>query len=158
MTLDWPMYRCRADRTGCYYAPVVTGDEEPGAAVPAVTMIQAIHPNPFNPATRIVFGLREGGRVRVVVYDAAGREETRFVFYLPMQGSVTLHLWTARGERVRTLLEAASLPAGLYQDETWDGRNGRGETVVNGVYIAELSVDFADGSHERLLRKVAVVR
>jgi hypothetical protein len=71
---------------------------------------------------------------------------------------VTLRLWTARGERVRTLLDAASLPAGLCQDETWDGRNGSGDTVVNGVYVAELSVDFADGSHERILRKVAVVR
>jgi len=29
---------------------------------------------------------------------------------------------------------------------------------VNGVYVVELTVDFADGSHERLLRKVAVVR
>ena len=64
----------------------------------------------------------------------------------------------AREAGVLTLLDATALPAGLFQDETWDGRNGRGETVVNGVYIAELSVDFANGSHERILRKVAVVR
>jgi hypothetical protein len=30
--------------------------------------------------------------------------------------------------------------------------------VRNGVYVAELSVAYDDGTHERLLRKVAVVR
>jgi uncharacterized repeat protein (TIGR01451 family) len=89
---------------------------------------------------------------------AAGRSETRFVFNLPAPGRVTLRVWTARGKSVGTILDAVSLSAGLYQDTTWDGRNGRGETVVNGVYVVELTVDFADGSHERLLRKVAVVR
>jgi hypothetical protein len=48
--------------------------------------------------------------------------------------------------------------AGLYQNTLWSGRNGLGNAVVNGVYIAELVVDYDDGSSERLIRKVAVVR
>jgi hypothetical protein len=89
---------------------------------------------------------------------AAGGESTSFVYYLPAAGNVTLRLWTVRGEAVRTIREETQRNAGLYQDDRWDGRNGRGTAVVHGVYIAELVVNFADGSSERLLRKVAVVR
>jgi hypothetical protein len=42
--------------------------------------------------------------------------------------------------------------------DRWDGRNGAGSIVLNGVYLAELVVQFDDGSSRRLLRKVAVVR
>jgi hypothetical protein len=89
---------------------------------------------------------------------AAGRQRTTFAFYLPQPGQVTLKLWTARGKAVRTLLDATALPAGLHQDRNWDGRNGRGETVTNGVYLAEIVVRYEDGTTARTLRKVAVVR
>jgi hypothetical protein len=59
---------------------------------------------------------------------------------------------------VISLIENESRPAGLYQADTWDGRNGRGQLVQNGVYIAELVAVYPDGSQERHLRKVAVVR
>ena len=67
-------------------------------------------------------------------------------------------MWTARGERVTSLLEGAPRPAGLHQSDAWDGRNGRGLAVTNGVYVAELSVAFDDGTSQRVLRRVAVVR
>jgi hypothetical protein len=89
---------------------------------------------------------------------AAGGESTRFVYYLPDDATVSLVIWTTRGERVTTLRENISRTAGLHQDDVWDGRNGRGSTVVNGVYIAELRVSYRGGGSDRLLRKVAVVR
>ena len=46
----------------------------------------------------------------------------------------------------------------LHQDAAWDGCNGRGVAVQNGVYLAELVVRFDDGTQVRHLRKVAVVR
>jgi hypothetical protein len=89
---------------------------------------------------------------------AAGREATTFAFNLPQPGRVSLEIWSVRGKRVLTVLEDLPLGAGLHQNETWDGRNGRGDVVVNGVYLAEIRVAFDDGSSERHLRKVAVVR
>jgi len=89
---------------------------------------------------------------------AAGIEPTSFVYYLPDPGRVTLRIWTARGEKVVTLLDGVSRPAGLQDTDRWDGRNGGGSYVLNGVYVAELVVHFDDGSSRRLLRKVAVVR
>jgi hypothetical protein len=89
---------------------------------------------------------------------AAGREQTTFVYYLPTAGSVTLRIWTTRGELVVTLLDGEEQRAGLHQSILWDGRNGQGDTVRNGVYLAELTVNYVDGKSERLLHKVAVVR
>jgi len=89
---------------------------------------------------------------------AAGGEATTFVYNLTRTASVTLRIRTARGESVTTIRSDESRGAGLYQDDVWDGRNGRGVAVVNGVYIAELIVRYQDGQSERLLRKVAVVR
>ena len=109
--LDWPMFRCGATRTGCYYAPVITGDEEPETVIPAVTMIQSVHPNPFNPATRIVFDLHERGRARVAVYDAAGRAVA--------------------------LLADREFAAGRHE-LAWDGTTGEGAQVASGVYFCRL--------------------
>jgi hypothetical protein len=89
---------------------------------------------------------------------AAGREPTTFAYYLPGPGRVSLRLWSARGEHVVSLLDNAARGAGLHQDDAWDGRNGRGLVVTNGVYIAELLVHLDDGTSKRLVRKVAVVR
>lgn len=89
---------------------------------------------------------------------AAGRGETRLAFYLRDGATVSLKVYTIRGEIVKTLLDGVPLGAGLHQDTTWDGRNGRGHTVVNGVYLAEIAVSFDDGGSERILRKIAVVR
>jgi hypothetical protein len=89
---------------------------------------------------------------------AAGRQATTFAWYMPSAGRVTLRVWTARGERVASLLDGVARPAGLQQGDAWDGRNGRGVAVVNGVYVAELSVAFDDGTSQRVLRRVAVVR
>jgi len=89
---------------------------------------------------------------------AAGREATSFAFTLPAAARVSLQIWTPRGESVVQLLADRELAAGLHQDVRWDGRNGRGQTVRNGVYLAELTVTYASGEGARLMRKVAVVR
>ncbi len=89
---------------------------------------------------------------------AAGREATAFAFMLAHPADVSLRIYSARGDGVVTLLNSVALPAGLHQDIAWDGRNGQGQTVRNGVYLAELNVRYGDGGHDRLLRKVAVVR
>ncbi len=89
---------------------------------------------------------------------AAGREGTRFAFWMPLSGRVTLKIHSISGDAVRTLLDSEPAASGLHQSAAWDGRNGNGEVVRNGVYIAELSVTWDGGGGERHLRKLAVVR
>jgi hypothetical protein len=89
---------------------------------------------------------------------AGGRQSTTFAFYLRQAGRVTLRIVTPSGDGVATLLDNAARPSGMNQSDLWDGRNGVGRVVRNGVYIAELTVKFDSGSHDRVIRKVAVVR
>lgn len=89
---------------------------------------------------------------------AAGREATTFVYELSGPAAVTLRIRTVHGETVTTLAEGAERAAGLHQEDRWDGRNERGVAVLNGVYVAELTVRYAGGAEERLRRKVAVLR
>ena len=46
---------------------------------------------------------------------------------------------------------------GLHQDIYWDGRNGVGEMVMNGVYYLVLETRI-NGGERRYKRKVSVVR
>ncbi len=85
--------------------------QDPPAAPAARLALEPNVPNPFNPATRISFVLRERGSVRVVVYDL-------------------------RGARVRELLSAA-VGAGRHQ-VIWDGRDDQGRAMASGVYVCAL--------------------
>ena len=87
----------------------VTGLESPRA--PKANYLAQNFPNPFNPATKIAFGLHAAGTVKLGIYDASGR-------------------------LVRTLINGAR-PAGHYS-ETWDGRDERGVAVASGVYFYRL--------------------
>ncbi len=94
------------------------------------------YPNPFNPM--------EG--------------ETEFIYNLPSDSDVDIYIYTATGERVRHLHYTAG-SAGGQSDQLarafWDGRNGDGEVVLNGVYIAYIEV-AAGGLQAKL--KMAVVK
>ncbi len=89
---------------------------------------------------------------------AAGREATTFAFSLPEDARVNLRILTPHGRLVRNLINDESRTAGFYQDDLWDGTNGNGRPVNNGVYLAEITARFIDGTTQRILRKVAVVR
>lgn len=89
---------------------------------------------------------------------AAGRGTTAFAYYLRDPARVTLRILTTTGDGVTTVVADAARPAGMNQTDLWDGRNGHGSVVRNGVYIAELTVSFADGTRDLVRRKVAVVR
>jgi len=71
-----------------------------------------VYPNPANPRTAIAFDLPAPARVRLVVYDLAGRP-------------------------VRRLLDGASLDAGRHET-AWDGRGDSGRNLATGTYLCRL--------------------
>ena len=68
-------------------------------------------PNPFNPVTKIEYGVPASGNVRLAVYNL-------------------------QGQLVRTLVSGFK-QAG-YGEVTWDGRNDHGESVSSGIYLYRL--------------------
>ncbi|MDD3643513.1 MAG: T9SS type A sorting domain-containing protein, partial [Candidatus Krumholzibacteria bacterium] len=93
----------------------VTGGSEEFGPIEFVYRAQfMVHqnvPNPFNPVTRIRFTVPDASRVRLTVYDVAGR-------------------------RICTLVDR-TLPADHYE-VGWDGTNHEGRTVASGIYFYRL--------------------
>jgi hypothetical protein len=82
----------------------------------------------------------------------AGTENTTIEFYLPSASTVSLVIYDVLGSKVIALADHQDLNQGM-QRFTWDGRNGLGAYVINGVYYAQLSVN---GTTQLL--KIAVVK
>ena len=102
----------------------VTDADTPKA--PAASFLAQNFPNPFNPTTRIAFGLAAPANVSLRIYDTAGR-------------------------LVRVLVEGAR-PAGNYS-ELWDGRDARGAAVASGIYFYRLQAGaFTETRKMALLR------
>ena len=86
-------------------------------------------PNPFNPVTTIAFTLRDAARVRLCVYDIAGR--------------------------LVRVLEEGVFDAGR-REVVWDGKDGAGGRVASGVYFCGLEVAGAAGVAET--KKMVIIR
>jgi len=101
-----------------------TGSEESPGAI-ALQLAQN-YPNPFNPKTTILFRIPSAGKVRMGIYDAAGRLVR--VLY---------------DERMEAGEHAAS----------WNGRDVFGRPVASGVYFARLVTAHGELSRRMLLLK-----
>lgn len=102
----------------------VTGEETPDT--PTASYLSQNFPNPFNPVTRIDFGLKTQGAVSLRIYDVAGR-------------------------LVRVLVDEER-DAGHYTEE-WNGRDNGGRTVASGIYFYAIEAgDFRQTRKMVLLR------
>ncbi len=112
---------------GTYYIDVVedfVAVEEPVSEVAVRNGLRSVSPNPTKGTTHVTYTLREQGKVRLVVCDAAGRV-------------------------VRQL--ASGVQGSGVHVASWDGRDERGAAVAEGVYLVRL--DVAEGSYtERIVR------
>ena len=93
-------------------------------------------PNPFNP----------------------GREITRIGFVLPEQADVDIEIFTVMGDLVKKVAAGAIRSAGSNDQDSWNGLNDRGNTVIPGTYICRIRARYASGQVEEARRMVAVVR
>lgn len=91
-----------------------------------VTSLERAHPNPFNPVTTIEYGVASPGRVRIRVYDLAGRV-------------------------VRTLVDAEADP-GAYQ-VLWSGTTDSGHSAASGVYFIRMETEGFRESRKTVLLK-----
>jgi hypothetical protein len=93
---------------------------------PTATFLAQNFPNPFNPSTKIVFGLKEPEFVSLKVFDAAGR-------------------------LVRVLVEA-DRAAGVYE-VFWNGRDDRGAQMSSGLYFCRLKAGSFTSLRKMVLLK-----
>jgi hypothetical protein len=96
--------------------PVFFESNDNSQLVPPVAVLQPNYPNPFNPETRITYGVPDG----VTPGD-------------PMR----LEIFTVDGRHVRTFEPART--AGWHQ-VTWDGTDDTGQTAAAGLYITRFAL------------------
>jgi hypothetical protein len=83
---------------------------------PYGAQLKANYPNPFNPETRIVYGVPEG---------------------IKSSDPVRLEIFTLQGHRVRTL-DVDRSPG--WHEVSWDGRDQRGMVTSAGMYVTRFVV------------------
>ncbi len=103
-----------------------TPDPEPEKAPTPNTDLVGVVPNPFNPSSTIHYSLADQERVRIVVYDVAGRS-------------------------VRDLVDRAEQPGS--HTAFWDGTNAKGTAVASGVYFVRFSAGPVSRTMKMILVK-----
>jgi hypothetical protein len=90
-----------------------------------------------------------------------GRDEDRttIVFYLEQDSDVEIRIFTLTGGLVWTKIET-NMFRGLHDgDVTWDGRNDRGNIVLNGVYLCHIQIKpRGGGSNQTFITKIAYIK
>ncbi|MCI0496590.1 hypothetical protein L0Z72_16430, partial [candidate division KSB1 bacterium] len=92
-------------------------------------------------------------------FGSSGKEVTHFVYYLTQNTDLQLRIFTLLGELVWKCAYRASDPQGKKglhqsQDIVWNGKNLKGHTVLNGVYVA--IIQTTDGNSATA--KIAVLK
>jgi hypothetical protein len=91
--------------------------------VPENFVLEQNFPNPF------------GGGAAYLLQSSSG---TMIRFGLPTRSAVTIKIFDLAGHEVATVLNPAELPAGRHE-RMWDGRDGEGRPVPNGIYFYRLA-------------------
>jgi hypothetical protein len=81
---------------------------------------------------------------------------TAFVIYLPVEGKLSLNIYTRAGERVCRVLDRVDRTAGIHT-ESWEAVNDHGQAVAPGTYEYVLDYERQD-STERVQKKLVVRR
>jgi flagellar hook assembly protein FlgD len=79
------------------------------------------------------------------------KQRTNIVYYSNNQGTTTIKILTITGRLVRTISDATLIGS---NEAFWDGKNDRGQIVLNGAYVAVIMTP--DGSKQTV--KIAVVK
>lgn len=105
----WGKASCQAAKNVIHAAALVangapTRIEEGVPEQPVMLTLHGNYPNPFNPATTVVFDLQEAAQVQVVVFDLLGRA----VLVVPPRA-------LAAGQQHQIRLDASALSSGIYR-------------------------------------------
>ena len=106
------------------YTPFIPGDT-------TISRSAYVFPNPFNPE----------------------REKVHFRYVLEKASQVDIRVYDAAGNQIAVIADQQETPPGIYNSQTWDGRNYRGTPVANGVYFGRMKIGKATTGF-----KIAVIR
>ena len=95
--------------------------------IPEVFDLSAIYPNPFSGTTTVLYHLPEDTPVRIEVFNITG-------------------------QRIKTLINNANMPAGTWRT-IWDGTNEAEQKLASGVYLVRLQAGGFSKSQKVVLTR-----
>lgn len=116
-------YALSPEQVDSLFSMEYTGIQEKYHPAPQQYTLAANYPNPFNPATTISFAI-------------------------PRSENVTLKIYNAQGQVIRTLINETR-SAGSYS-MFWDARDDRGQLVPSGVYLYQMTAGDFSQTHKML--------
>ncbi|HEY5123329.1 MAG TPA: T9SS type A sorting domain-containing protein [Ignavibacteria bacterium] len=84
------------------YSEIIIGIQNISSEIPAAFSLSQNYPNPFNPSTTIRYAVPRNGNVRLIIFDALGREVETFVNEMQTAGTYEV-VW-----------DASRYPSGVY--------------------------------------------
>lgn len=130
--IDWKLETRTSTKLERHFR-IIVGDEnyietkaDGISTIPVKFALKQNFPNPFNPATNLVFTLPEAAKVKLEVYNLLG-------------------------QKIRTLINGKYLNPGYYVEE-WDGRSDNGQFVGSGIYL----IRFSAGSYSKIRKGILV--
>jgi hypothetical protein len=114
-----------------FFGPITVAVSGEGSSpeipnLPLITELYSAFPNPFNPATNLLYSLKEDGLVRLEIYNQKGQKVKSFDSYHDK--------------------------AGVYK-QAWDGRDWQGNPVASGVYFYKLICGSYSATKKMILLK-----
>jgi flagellar hook assembly protein FlgD len=94
-------------------------------------------------------------------FGRGGYTSTIFHFRLETESNVEIRIFTLLGELVRTFKREGITERIVDGDPyfRWDGKNDRGKTVLNGVYLCYIDIKPVNGGgSKRFLTKIAYIK
>jgi hypothetical protein len=122
--------------------PIVVGRDYPIRGAEVSIMAENLAgsfvnwPNPFNPRSEV----------------------TTIGFVLAEDAHVDIEIFTITGELVKEVVADSHRSAGSNQQDTWNGSNAQGQTVIPGTYFCRIKARYVSGKTEEATRRVAVIR
>lgn len=100
--------------------------DDPIANAPAMNILGANYPNPFNPSTTIIYNM-------------------------PMPGNAKLNVYNVKGQLVRSLVNENK--NGGSHKVVWDGKDNGGNSVTSGLYFYRLETGKYSQTRKMILMK-----
>ena len=132
----------------CMCTGIETEDED--NSLPEHFSLGQNFPNPFNPATTIIFELKPEYQAPNIPHPPGKKSES----FIPKMEQISraytsLKIYNIRGQLVKTVLED-DLPPGRYE-VTWDGTDENGKKVASGVYMYRLKTPQSQTTRKMIL-------
>ncbi len=131
----WPSRRGRAEHLQDIIQFLQNPVNEPTGIDPEApvfaNVLRGNFPNPFNPSTTIRYQIKVRAHVSLKIYNAAG-------------------------QLVKTLVSEVQTPTQAEITATWNGRNNAGQAVSSGVYFVRF--EFGGGVEYREIVRVGIPR